>query len=323
MFKRILSVAAVVGAIITISLPGLAAAAPAGQGLEISPPLIELKADPGKTVTTQIKVRNVTQQTLVVRAEFDDFIANDESGAPKLLLKEDEKSPYSLKDWLQTPDQLTLKPAQQQAVTLQIVVPANASPGGHYGVVRFTGTPPEIADTGVSLSASVGTLLLVNVSGNVKQSAKIAEVYTSQNKVHGGFFETGPVTVTTRVQNTGNVHFKPRGTVQITNTFGKNVYVGQFNPTERNVLPSSIRKFNNEFAKKNLFGKYKVNVDVVYGTENQIASSQVTFWVIPYKLIIITLVLIAGIIIVFKNYNKYIISKSQKKSSNGRGKNKK
>jgi hypothetical protein len=60
-----------------------------GQGLEISPPVIELAADPGQTVTASIRVRNVTAGQLIAKGKADDFGAGtDESGQPKLLLDE-------------------------------------------------------------------------------------------------------------------------------------------------------------------------------------------------------------------------------------------
>jgi hypothetical protein len=308
-----------------VIIPNIAAAAPTagtGQGLEISPPLVDIKTDPGKVVTTQIKVRNVTQSSLLVKAQFEDFVANDESGTPKILLNSSEKSPYSIKDWLEAPASITLAPGQREPINVTINVPANASPGGHYGVVRFTGTPPEIADTGVSLSASVGTLMLVNVSGNVNESAKVAQIYTSQNNKQSGFFKRGPVLITTRVQNTGNVHFKPKGTLQITNTFGKTVKVVQFNYTNSNVLPGSIRKFQNLFDKQYMLGRYKVSVDVVYGSNNQIASGSTTFWVIPYNLILLIVLGIVAIVFGLKRYNKHIISKAGKQGGHGSGKKK-
>lgn len=311
--KKLLAV--FVASILTIVIAGgaLVSAQNAGQGLEISPPLVDLKADPGQTIKTQIRVRNVTKDPLVVKAQFEDFVANGEDGQPKILLKEGEKSPYSIKDWLSSTSSITLASGQRENIEVTIAVPKDASPGGHYGVVRFTGTPPELEGTGVSLSASVGTLVLVNVSGNVKQSAKVAELFTSQNGKRRSLFEYGPITITTRVQNNGNVHFKPKGTVQVTNIFGKNVYLGQLNQDNRTALPGSIRKFEQTIDKKFMFGKYNVQADVVYGSDSQITSAKTSFWVIPYKLIGLIILGIVLLVFIVRNYNKFIVSRSKKK----------
>ena len=322
--NRVFSVVAVFTLGLVVAFPSLVyAQSVPGQGLEISPPLLDLKADPGQEIKTALQVRNVTQGPLVIRANFEDFVAGGEDGQPKILLSEGDKSPYSIKDWLSTPPEVTLAPGQRQAIEVSIRVPKDASPGGHYGVVRFSGTPPEIENTGVSLSASVGTLFLVSVAGDITQSAKVAELFTSQNGKRRSLFEYGPIDITTRVENSGNVHFQPKGTVQVKDIFGRTVHLAQFNEDNRNVLPGSVRKFDNRLDKKLLFGRYTVQSDVVYGTENQIASAKSTFWVVPYKLIALILAGIILLILLGRTYNRYIINRASKKQSNASNKNSK
>jgi hypothetical protein len=202
-------------------------------------------------------------------------------------------------------------------VTATLRIPANASPGGHYGVIRFTGIPPELAGSGVSLSASVGSLTLVRVSGNVTEQGSIAELYTSQNGKKRSLFEYGPITISLRFKNFGNVHLKPKGTVQVSDMFAKTTASFAFNSGQNNVLPQSIRKFDEVVNKKLLFGRYKVQTDIVYGTDNKIVVATTAFWVIPYKLIVASLLLIAVLVILVLRYNSFIVKRSQKKQSNG------
>lgn len=299
-----------ISTLVVLLVPNLAAAQTAGQGLEISPPLKELKADPGQTITIQVRLRNVTKGTLVTKDEVNDFVAAGEDGQPKLLLGENEQSPYSIKSWISTIPSVTLQPQEQKTIDITMRVPVNASPGGHYGVVRFTGRPPELEDTGVSLSASVGALLLVNVSGNVTESATISQMFTSQKDKQRLLFEYGPITITEKVQNTGNVHFKPKGNVRVTNMFGKEVAIFQLNEKAGNVLPGSTRKFEQTINKKFMFGRYKAQADVVYGNENKILSRTISFWVIPYKLILLILILIALLVFLIRHYNRFIVKKA-------------
>jgi hypothetical protein len=289
----------------------------AGQGLEISPPLVDIKADPGQVIKTQLKVRNVTKETLVVEAEYNDFVASGEDGSPKILLKDEEQSPYSIKDWLSTIPTATLAPRQQQTFDVTITVPKDASPGGHYGVVRYTGTPADAQGSGVSLSASIGTLMLVRVSGDVQESAKITELFSSRDGKKRTLFEYGPIGIVTKIENTGNVHIKPKGTIRVSNMFGKTVQDSQLNSSGGNVLPKSTRKFSQQLNKKLLFGKYKIQADVTYGEENKIISQTASFWVIPYKLVAISLALLALLIFLVTRYNKFIVKRSKKKQGNG------
>lgn len=284
-----------------------------GQGLEISPPLIDIRVDPGQKVTTKIKVRNVTKETLVVEAEYNDFVSSGEDGQPKILLKDDEESPYSIKNWLSTIPSSTLAPQQQATFDVVIDVPKNASPGGHYGVVRYTGTPAGPEGSGVTLSASIGTLFLVNVSGDVQESAKISDLFSARDGKKRSLFEYGPVGIVTKIQNTGNVHIKPKGTIRITNMLGNTVQENQFNPKGGNVLPQSTRKFDELINKKLLFGRYTIQADITYGENNTIISNQANFWVIPYKLIALLIVLVVGIFFAVKWYNKFIVKRASKK----------
>src|SRR5664279_3574466 len=96
-----------------------------GQGLQISPPVIELSANPGQTITTTIRVSNVTQGKLIAKGKADDFGAGtDESGQPKLLLDETGATRYSLKYWVAGVPDLALAPGEIGTATIKITLPA-------------------------------------------------------------------------------------------------------------------------------------------------------------------------------------------------------
>jgi hypothetical protein len=298
----------------------------AGQGLEISPPLVERSVDPGQTLTFDIRLRNVTTGTLVTTSTIDDFVAKDESGQPKLLLDgSKETSPYTFKPWVQSIPSLSLVSQEAKTTTVVMHVPQDASPGGHYGVIRFSGAAPEVADTGVALSASIGTLVLINVSGDVKTSANIAELYASQNGSKGSFFEYGPLVLGIRIHNDGNVHVKPTGTLRVTNTFGRETAVLSVNTLGGNVLPQSTRKFEQLLDKDHMFGRYKVEANIQYSGKN--LSQTMTFWVIPYKLLAIGLgiiiLIIVGLRFGIRRYNQFIIAQASKTKAKASKKGKK
>ncbi len=323
--KRFVRLLVIIPAFAFVLLPLTAQAQQgnAGQGLEISPPLLDLKLNPGQILHTTIRLRNVTTGPLVAKAQLNDFVAAGEDGQPKLLLNENEQSPYSIKSWLSTIPAITLQPKEQKPIPITITVPKNAGPGGHYGVVRFTGTPPGVEGAGVSLNASIGTLILVNVSGNVVEQANISDMYTMQNGKHRWLFEYGPVSLVEKIQNTGNTHVKPSGTVRVVNMLGKDTATFKLNENGGNVLPGSTRKFEQVLGNKFLIGRYKVQADVVYGSTGKIVSRTISFWVIPYKLILIIILIIVLLIFFMRRYNKHIIKKAQKKSGTKNAKNEK
>jgi hypothetical protein len=304
--------------------PGGAATASGspGQGLEISPPVIELAADPGQTVTATIRVRNVTGGQLIAKGRADDFGAgSDESGQPKLLLDETGETRYSLKFWVAGVPDLRLAPQELKTTTVTIKVPQNAEPGGHFGVIRFTAVPPDLEGTGVALSASVGTLVLLKVSGPISEKLSVAELSAWQNLGQSNarktnFFEHGPVGFVVRLRNDGSVHEKATGAITVTNAFGKKVAAVNVNERGGNVLPNSVRRFESPMSQKQLFGHYTANLAMTYSGGKKLTGT-IGFWVIPWKLILLGLL---GLVVLFfllrlslKRYNEHIIAQARRR----------
>lgn len=309
MLKKWLAIWGAASLLIVSSAGSIVMAQTAGQGLEISPPLIEKNAPKGQQISFPIRVRNVTKATVVTHANVNDFVANGEEGQAKVLTS-GEPSPYSFVIWVEPIPDLTLTAGEAKTTTVKIDVPTNASPGGHYGVIRFTGTPQNGQGTNVTLSASVGTLVLLNVPGKQNINASLASFYTAKNGKQTSTFEYGPVTFVERIQNSGNVHIQPMGTIRVTNTFGKQVGVLTVNSTGGNILPNSIRRFTQVLPNKHLFGYYKAEANIHYN--GQTLNKSITFWVIPYKVILITLGIIIIIIVLIRANTKRAVKKATK-----------
>lgn len=291
-----------------------------GQALEISPPVLILSGNPGQTIKTQISLRDISSTNLNVSAQINDFVAAGEDGTPKILLKDEGSNPYSIRNWVSPLANLLMIPHQIKALPVSINIPADASPGGHYGVVRFTATPPELQGTGVSLSASLGSLMLITVNGKTKESLAVQELSVNNGGAAGTLFESTPLNFAVRLKNNGNVHEQPIGQITITDMFGKKVAAVNVNLPPRNVLPQSTRKFstpldNTVIGNKKLFGHYRAHLLVTYGASKQTVASDLSFWVVPYRLIAAAIVLIVGgffgLRFFIQRYNRRIITKAQ------------
>lgn len=292
-----------------------------GQALEIAPPVIYLSANPGQNIKTQIFLRNISKGNLIVSGQANDFVAAGEDGTPKLLVNNDQPDPYSLKAWVAPPTNLLLVPKEIKTMAITINIPANASPGGHYGVIRFTATPPELQGTGVSLSASLGALILLTVNGNIKEQLSVKEFSVNHNGKTASLFQSGPLNFLERFSNTGNIHEQPTGQVVITDMFGRKFAAVNVNSPPKSILPQSIRRFEEPLdstviGNKKMFGRYHANLKVTYGTNKQQLASTITFWVIPYKLVaIVIIVLIAAFFLIrfgLRRYNRYILNRANK-----------
>lgn len=292
-----------------------------GQALEIGPPTIIMSGDPGQTLTTSINLRDISANKLIVTGQVNDFEASpSEDGAPKIILDENIETSYSLKKWISPFNTLTLNPKQLKTFPVTIKIPKDASPGGYYGVIRFTSKAPDMTDTGVSLSASLGSLLMIRVKGAVTEKINIEEFFVSSNNTKGTFFESAPLDFTVRFKNSGNIDEQPSGQIIITDMFGKKSAVVNVNLEGYKVLPNSVRKFNytldsKTIGSRTLFGKYTADMKITYGEKKEVITSKITFWVIPYRMIGMgVLVLVAGFItlrFVIKRYNKHIVTRAE------------
>lgn len=295
-----------------------------GQALEIAPPLVYLNVDPGQSVTTQILIRDISSGNLIVTGQVNDFVAAGENGTPKILLNNNTYDPYSLKSWVASLPSLLLTPKQIKTLNVTLNVPSNASPGGHYGVVRFTATPPSLEGTsGVSLATSLGALLLVTVSGKITENVTVQSFSVNNGGKSQSLFESGPVNFVEQFHNLGNVQEQPTGQVSITDMFGTKLADVNVNLPPGNILPQSIRQFSEPLnssviGNKRLLGRYTAALKVTYGASHKVLTASIVFWVIPFKLIgVIIIILVAAFFILryfIRRYNRHILSKSGKTS---------
>lgn len=291
-----------------------------GQALEIAPPVLILNANPGQTIKAQINLRDISKVSLLVTSQVNDFVAAGETGIPKLLLDNTQTTPYSIKNWVSFEPNLTLKSKEIKNLALTITVPSNASPGGYYGVFRFTATPAAPNGTGVSLSASLGALVLLKVNGQAKEDVSLVEFSAKKDGKTGTLFESTPITFLTRLKNSGNIFESPTGQATITDMFNKKVAVLNFNSEGNNILPQSIRRFeapldSTVIGNKWLFGRYTASLRMTYGTKNRVITKNFVFWVIPWRLIIVIVVILIGLAIllyfVIRRYNSHVVKRSQ------------
>ena len=319
----------------TFNTPGALAARPqsvtspsskgSGEALEIAPPLLYLSANPGQSIIAKIYLRDISSGPLYVSTTTDDFVAQGNSGAPKILLNETSLDPYSLKNYVVPIQSLLLQPKQIKILNFQINVPPNASPGGHYGVIRFTATPPSLnGSSGVALSASLGALILLTVNGHIVENLVVHQFNVAQSGQTGSFFQSAPLNFNELLSNTGNEHVVPTGLLTITDMFGHKLAVMDINRSQGNVLPASSRLFtqtvnSNVIGNKRLFGRYTASISLLYGSSNKKLTATLVFWVIPWQEILILLIaLIGGFFLLrwlIRRYNRHILDKAKKSQS--------
>ena len=304
------------------SLGSQAAAQTAGNGIKVSPVRTELTLNPGESKTITLSVQNISSTNADYQAVVNDLLAKGEDGQAALILESDKYAPsHSLKRYISAIPNIQVAAGQYKDVKATISVPKDAAAGGYYGAVRFVPAGTQ-TDKNVTLSASVASIILVKVPGDLKENTTISsfDVRRGVNGVGGSsFFTTNKdLFAVVRFENKGNVHEQPFGKIRLLKG-DKLVQENEINVTspKGNVLPDSIRRFDIKLDKVGNFGKYTVEGNFGYGTNGQLLSAKTSFWVVPIIMIVLILaviLLIIGLIIgvpkAIKRYNRTVLRKA-------------
>ena len=291
-----------------LSLRGAALPVRAAQGLEVSPSRTEARVQPGERFSYEVKVKNVVPEAVTTQMVADDFTAKGEDGT---VAESDATSPSTrstLKAWVQPRPPLELAPLETKVVTLTVQVPKNAEPGGHYGVVRFTSLKSSSASDN-AFSSSIGSLLLLTVTGDIKEHLNLSDFSATRDGKAGRVFYGGPLELRERLHNDGSVHERPEGMVEIKDWRGKSVVSLPLNPLSGAILPDSTRAFTQAWQPSSwLPGRYSATLRLSYGSQGSVQYIERTFslWVVPIKTLLpLALLLTFGVLLaVLRRFRK-------------------
>lgn len=303
------------------------------DALTISPVRLEVNGDPDQILNEEMTLTNDTDSIQTFYSSFANFEAKGETGSPSFV-----ESKNDLDKWISTVDSVTINPKQSLIIPIQIRIPNNSEPGGHFAAVFWGTTPNTNNNSSVSIGAKVGMLILLSVSGDVKENGGLVEFSTIDNKF---FYNTLPVSFFYRFKNDGDDRIKPNGFSSIRNTIFIPVKKIDANLSQGNVLPNSIRKFEFDWVKnprskdfiasdkifarffdtvfyqfRNFaFGIYSAHLDLTYGSQGIHTSKNIYFFVFPWQMLICLVIVISFILWggskLVKKYNRYIIQKAR------------
>ncbi|MDZ7744731.1 MAG: hypothetical protein U5K77_03155 [Candidatus Saccharibacteria bacterium] len=295
-FGKLLTVISVASLGFISLAPAVLAQQQGGSGLSVSPTRTELRIEPGSSSTFTINVRNVTTNSITARPVVNDFYSDDETGQPQIVVNEEIDVP-SIRPFMPELDEITLAEGEDQSVEIVVSVPEDTAPGGYYGVVRYLAVPegaPSQDDGQVSLTASVSSILLVEVPGEIREQVQLRNIEFYRQDIAGTFFTSPPEQVGLHIVNQGNGFEKPFGNVSVSNMFGNEVHNYEINTgnPRSNVLPESSRTFKNDIEGVSMPGRYIATASVSFGNGGEVLILSDSFWYLPAWFVIGVLVLI-------------------------------
>jgi len=299
------------------------------QALTLTPIRLEISGNPGQIVVKEMTLINELSTAETYYSSYANFEAQGETGTPTFVTAKDD-----LGTWMEVPASLSLTSGESKTIPIKITIPKNADAGGHFAAI-FWGTTPTIKIPGaVAIGAKTGMLVLLRVNGAVNEKGGILEFATKGKQT---FFTSLPVSFYYRFQNSGSDRIKPAGDVVFKNIIGLTAAKISGNPVEGNILPNSIRKIETVWQGKDgptppevkgnfftqagyewnnfAFGKYNAELNLTYGTENQVATAPFSFWVFPWHLTVFLIILLLLIFLVLragiKHYDHWVILQAE------------
>ncbi|MEI8068061.1 MAG: hypothetical protein WCG91_03925 [Candidatus Shapirobacteria bacterium] len=278
-------------------------------GTSAIPPRVEISAKPGDVKSEVIKIRNEANNDQNFTTSVADFIVNDSKGTPiKIEAGSNLDNRWAASSWIQVSEsKFKLKGGETKALSLVIMVPKDALPGGHYAMILHSpDNQKTLSSSGSSIQTQVGTLVYITVAGDIKENASVNKFSAPK------FLEFGPVNFDTTIKNLSDIHIKPVGSITVKNLLG--LKTGKLDLADTNIFPYTSRDFTNKLDKKWLFGRYTANLNAIYGPSGKTIAATLVFWVIPWRLLILLVALIAIIAtVIILNKNKPEIDSSEEK----------
>lgn len=284
--------------------------------LTTSPLPVNLVAKPGETVETELRVKNGGSKTEILKVGLLKFAAYGEEGKPELKDREIGDNYF---DWVRFSEtQFAAEPDTWHTITMYIDVPTDAALGYYYAVTFSRLNTPQSSQSNKLQGGTAILVLLEARIDNAKRELQIEEFQAGRR-----IYEFLPATFTIKLNNTGNIHLPPTGNIFIKRG-DQTIAVLDVNKGAGNVLPGSKRIFSStwsdgfpvyesvthdgqiqlkdgqqqlklhwDFSKIGhlKIGKYTAQLVMSYddGNRDVPLEATLTFWVIPWRIIIFTL----------------------------------
>jgi hypothetical protein len=263
------------------------------EGLIISDSVQEINLVPGGAGHFSIKVKNDTSSILEVQTVIKNFRFT--SDGKEIELFEDEYGQL-INSWLKilNSSNFNLGPGEDIKTTFLVTVPQIVENKGYYSAIYFIGKNDK-----EEIFKSDNSLLLLGVekqdSNILLRSGEIRNLTIPEDIYYG------PVEFNIEFENTGKIHYKTAGSVEIFNILNKKIKTIPIE--EKNVLPGSKIFLKSKWDRKYLIGKYLVVARTINGDgDESVLTGQ--FWAFPWREAVAICIIILLFLLAMKMKNK-------------------
>ncbi len=278
--------------------------------LGTAPTSEKLKLVPGQKYNGELVVWNLTSKAITYDIVVRGFrqIENQPGTAIILTESEEAKSLYTATSWTKLDiDSIELIPNKNEKIYYEINVPQNVTKGEYTVIISFVSqNETELTGTGATTTLTLGMPILIQIGDEFVENAELLKFSTPKS-----FYEYPNLKFETRIKNLGDTHITPVGEIVLTNIFNQEITRLPFNPNSQSILRDNTGNYETiwnlgTFLTKDkaiVLGPIKASLIVTYRTFQPgfaPLTSEISFWIIPWKIILIALVVIVAIIVIVK-----------------------
>jgi hypothetical protein len=315
----------IVTTVLGVLMPaGASAASVQGTSLSTSPVSVDLHGQPGTSVTTTFQVENNQTVPVLISVQLETFRADGTSGQAQIIPPSPDNPSLNWVSFSKT--EFIAQPNVWTPVQMTINLPRTAALDYYYAVLfKPAVSVTKGKDQDIVKSENAILVLLDADNGTAKPHLEVTG-FTASKKL----YEYLPANFSVTVRNDGNVYLPPNGDIFISRSsnFSSTIATLPVNSYAGNVLPGTTRIYTEQwssgfpvftpkmidgqtttdkngqvvqqlkwdFSKANefRFGEYYAKLVLAYnnGSRDIPIQASLSFWVIPWKLITITLLVI-------------------------------
>jgi len=298
---------------------------PTGPSYTTSPVTLNVAIHPGTSYTKTIQIMNNSSQPVPIVMRVDVFGAYGSTGQAEINAPSSNNPSPSYVHF--SPASFTAQPKVWSLVQMTITLPKTASLGYYLAIVFQPNTPNASAAPGRNIFKSSNSILVLvdTQSANEVRSVEVGQFSTNKK-----LFEYLPVKFSVDIHNSGNIFLDPSGDIYISRSPNLTHTIATLgvNGAGGNVLPNSDRIFSESWSagfpvfedktvngnpvtdkkgnpveqlkwdlaniKDFRFGRYYAGLTLVYNNGSRIVplKAVISFWVIPWKLLLVLLVIL-------------------------------
>jgi hypothetical protein len=295
-----------------------------GFALQVSPSPLVATVKPGTTTNLELNIRNQGSDTENLKIDLRKFAIDKQSGAVNLA----DETPVGITDWVSfSRPSFTLESGKTLTEKVRISLPQDTGFSYSFALLISRANGDTLTSPGASIHGSVAVFTLINVD----RPGAVRKFEITDFKPSMPIFEYLPADFKVTFKNTGNTIVQPYGNIFIQrgSNDGLPISTLPLNDQHGYLLPGSPRTltstWNDGFPvykttigvdgkqKKDLawdlsklidfrFGQYTAKLIAIYndGQRDVPVASEVTFWVIPWRALLILIVVIAIVLYLFR-----------------------